>query len=722
MPTTRPTPRTLFWLTLGLLLLCLAPASRVLAATITITTTADDALVNGNCTLREAIIAANTDTAVDNCPAGSGADTIALDAGTYALTVIGAGEDAAATGDLDITSDITITGADRNTTIITAAGLSDRAFHVVSGSLTLTDLTVNGGAPAASNGGAILIEGTSLALNRVNITGGQAVNGGGVAVTAGTATITETIISGGVATGDGGALFTAAPVTLTRSTLATSTANRGGGAFVSDLGNLTAVNSTISGNGAAAGGSGVFAVTTGGGSNPTVRLANVTLTLNTNGGVAFNTSAGGTATLQVRNTILAGNTTSDCSIAGPGGTYTTDGNNIFGNVAACIPAPLPSDQPLGGPINTVINPTLANNGGSVTTHALVPGSPAIDTGNATNCTDFSAAVLTTDQRGSPRPTDGNADSITRCDIGAFETNVYTLSISVNAGPGAGGSVLYNPPGLSCTTSCTQTYLEGTVINLSLTLNPGSSFTGYSGDADCTDDSVTMLGNRICIYNVALTGPTPTNTPIFLATSSPTPIFSATPAPTPTLIPTPLPPTPVGRFPVDAVGGSFTCEGWTLTIPPNIVPNASALHCRPWDLTAAARFPAGYGSLLRTVNIQLYDKNGAQLTDFATPIRVCNVYQDPDIAAAGGNPRNFFIANSPIGGRWAILTTIYDFNAQRVCAETTTLSLFDMITRVPTGLPVTGNTPPIWQPFIVGLAIGAVLGGLRLVRRLRRRRN
>ncbi len=48
------------------------------AATITVNTTADDDTVNGNCTLREAIQAANTDTAVDACTAGSGTDTIAF--------------------------------------------------------------------------------------------------------------------------------------------------------------------------------------------------------------------------------------------------------------------------------------------------------------------------------------------------------------------------------------------------------------------------------------------------------------------------------------------------------------------------------------------------------------------------------------------------------------------------------------------------------------------
>ena len=67
------------------------------------TTTSDDKAVNGNCTLREAIIAANTKTAVDACPAGSDINLIILKIGKYSLTIKGAGEDAAATGDLDIT-------------------------------------------------------------------------------------------------------------------------------------------------------------------------------------------------------------------------------------------------------------------------------------------------------------------------------------------------------------------------------------------------------------------------------------------------------------------------------------------------------------------------------------------------------------------------------------------------------------------------------------------
>jgi hypothetical protein len=63
---------------------------------------------------------------------------------------------------------------------------------------------------------------------------------------------------------------------------------------------------------------------------------------------------------------------------------------------------------------------LENNGGPTQTHALLAGSPAIDGGNPGGCRDNLGALLTTDQRGFPRPVDGNNDSVVRCDIGAYE--------------------------------------------------------------------------------------------------------------------------------------------------------------------------------------------------------------------------------------------------------------------------------------------------------------
>ena len=74
------------------------------AATFTVAKTADtnDGICDSDCSLREAIRAAD---------ALAGADTITLPAGTYTLSIAGTAEDANATGDLDITDDLTITGA-----------------------------------------------------------------------------------------------------------------------------------------------------------------------------------------------------------------------------------------------------------------------------------------------------------------------------------------------------------------------------------------------------------------------------------------------------------------------------------------------------------------------------------------------------------------------------------------------------------------------------------
>lgn len=56
---------------------------------------------------------------------------------------------------------------------------------------------------------------------------------------------------------------------------------------------------------------------------------------------------------------------------------------------------------------------LADNGGATETHALLPGSPAIDSGSNVAC-------LALDQRGKPRPIDGTDDGLAICDLGASE--------------------------------------------------------------------------------------------------------------------------------------------------------------------------------------------------------------------------------------------------------------------------------------------------------------
>ncbi|MEJ2330883.1 MAG: CSLREA domain-containing protein [Gammaproteobacteria bacterium] len=105
------------WMIAGCLILSLALLIGVLfglsrqayasqQVTIAVDTTVDDITVNGNCTLREAIEAANSDSAVDACPAGNGKDTILLPAGVYSLTLSGNDEDSNNSGDLDLRSDL----------------------------------------------------------------------------------------------------------------------------------------------------------------------------------------------------------------------------------------------------------------------------------------------------------------------------------------------------------------------------------------------------------------------------------------------------------------------------------------------------------------------------------------------------------------------------------------------------------------------------------------
>jgi len=77
---------------LGLIGVSMATPATAEAAVIAPNVFTDDNVENGNCTLREAIRAANLDTAVDACPAGSGADTVQLQAETHTLTVGNAGE------------------------------------------------------------------------------------------------------------------------------------------------------------------------------------------------------------------------------------------------------------------------------------------------------------------------------------------------------------------------------------------------------------------------------------------------------------------------------------------------------------------------------------------------------------------------------------------------------------------------------------------------------
>ncbi len=185
----------IFWLA-GFAAFGLRPIP-VSAAAITVTTTLDVVADDGFCSIREAVIAANSNAAYSNCPAGiTGEDEIVFDPAlplpaTFTLTVAGKNEDYAASGDLDIRESLIISGAGSGNTIIDG-NLNDRVFEIPYDFGKIVLLTVNGvtiqhGNPGSgAEGGGVLVALTErLTLNDSQVTANAATScasycGGGI--------------------------------------------------------------------------------------------------------------------------------------------------------------------------------------------------------------------------------------------------------------------------------------------------------------------------------------------------------------------------------------------------------------------------------------------------------------------------------------------------------------------------------------------------------------
>ena len=385
--------------TLLAILLGSAAARPAAGTTISPNIFTDELNTDGDCSLREAIQSANTDTAVSGCAAGSGADTILLAAGTYVLGLTGKGEDDNARGDLDITSDITILGAGAKATTIDAKA-KDRVFDVQSG--------------------------TTVEINGVTITGGDTGGGspdvgGGIYVLSATLTLKDSVVSDNTANIGGGINVSGnAVVSIENSTLSGNTAAAGGGIRQTG-GTIGVLNTTISGNAStqdpSLGGGGIFI--DGGFGSTTLNINHSTIAGNTSATHAAGIRTlsdplfGSTPVVNMKNTILALNTLAGAG-SGPDCLAVIDsaGNNILGNDANCTFNAGAGDQvgTSSSPIDPAIG-ALADNGGETKTRALQEGSPAIEAGT---CTDIDGATVSTDQRGVSRPQGSD------CDIGAFE--------------------------------------------------------------------------------------------------------------------------------------------------------------------------------------------------------------------------------------------------------------------------------------------------------------
>jgi CSLREA domain-containing protein len=454
---------------LALALAAGSPAVRAAPrAIIAVTTAADEHDTAGSgtgCALREAIIAANGDAAFGGCPAGSGDDVILLPAGGYTLTLPGPNEDLGATGDLDIRSALVLSGTTPAETVVHGGGL-DRVFDI-SGtvSVELAGLTITGGSLPGGLGAGLLNRSAKLTLTHAAvISNSSLVVVGGLVNQDGHVLIAHSEIRGnspGSLYSAGGSLslvdslvrdnaggptligsgviqssqildHPAPAYGLTVAGQATETVlvqhsvisanhagiSHGGAGTLTLIGTSLSHNATTGLRSSTAGAHTVLVNSTVSGNQRVgveaaagrVDLYNVTIAGNSSGALeGGGLSAALGATVMIHNSMIAGNSDPGGQAPDCLGSLVSGGYNLVGSTVGCTLTGTLTGNQLG--LDPMVGP-LSQNGGPTSTHALLPGSPAINAGDPAGCADGTGTLLATDQRGFNR--------VDRCDIGAFE--------------------------------------------------------------------------------------------------------------------------------------------------------------------------------------------------------------------------------------------------------------------------------------------------------------
>jgi hypothetical protein len=313
-------------------------------------------------------------------------------------------------GGIDNAGTLTITNStlSGNSAFVGGGGIDNGLYGATTATATVTSSTISGNSARSSGGGienygTLTVTDSTLSGNHSDYAGGGGIDNGG------TLTITNSTLSGnhsdyagdGIITGGGG-ILNRRTLTITNSTLSGNSASEGGGIF--NYYTVTVTNSTLSGNRASgsqtAGGIANISLSS---FNATVQLLNSTISGNTAtstdltgnqlfSGVRLGT---GSADIQFRNTIIAGDGSRPDFFSVGGGTFTSGGHNLVRDGTGGGPF---ADTDLVGTTDFPIDPQLeplGDYGGPTQTMRPLPGSPVVASGDNTDAPD-------TDQRGFPR--------------------------------------------------------------------------------------------------------------------------------------------------------------------------------------------------------------------------------------------------------------------------------------------------------------------------------
>jgi hypothetical protein len=330
--------------------------------------------------------------ALDQANAAPGPHTIILAPGTYTLTAVNNEQVYYGNTGLPlIAGPVHVLGPGPDRTIIQRAGDGPlfRFFRIVAGGrLTLEGLTLTGGRTNIGDGGAILNEGAVTLVN-VALTNNASVLGGAIDNDGSLALTDSSLTSNGAMTGGAICNGLQAVLDVRRSLFSNNSAWFGGA--IESANEMTVANSTLSGN------LGNYAISSLG---KVTNLVNVTLVGNYGGLSALYAA-------NVKNTILSDNVR-NCGGYASYPVINSLGHNLDSDGSCLLTGPgdITGSDPQVGPL-------VRNFGARTATHALLPGSPAMDAGDNAGCP-------ATDQRGVPRPQDATGGGSAVCDMGAFE--------------------------------------------------------------------------------------------------------------------------------------------------------------------------------------------------------------------------------------------------------------------------------------------------------------